>query len=352
MTACLNLLLKKETNMKQSYHSNAKTNLHIRSQIYNSKTADTKLAELFGISLKTVQKWKKRACPQDLSSKPNTIHYSLNELEKALVIHIRKNTWSPLDEVVEMIFPDNPKTYRSCVYRTFVSEAINKVPEKEKIKAKRFKEYEPGYLHMDVTYFPKFDGTKHYLFVAIDRATRLLYYRLYTEKTATNAEDFMKRCLEFFPFGITHVLTDNGLEFTNKLIKSKKGKYCIKPSKLDTICEENNIKHRLTKPSTPKTNGMVEKVNDTIKKGTIKRTTYKSYSEMEEDTIRFFVFYNMYRRHGSLRKELNVKTPFDAVEKWYELNPKLFKESPLNFKKKLINLKQEKASCLEQPCET
>ena len=61
------------------------------------------------------------------------------------------------------------------------------------IKAKRFKEYDPGYLHMDVTYFLKLDGTKYYLFVAIDRATRLLYYALYTEKTSANAEDFMKR---------------------------------------------------------------------------------------------------------------------------------------------------------------
>jgi transposase InsO family protein len=140
--------------------------------------------------------------------------------------------------------------------------------------------------------------------------------------------------------------------FTNKLIKSKKGNYCVKPSKLDVVCEENNIDHRRTKPYSPQTNGMVEKVNDTIKNGTIKRTTYSSYSEMEDDTIRFLVYYNLYRRHGSLRKELNVKTPLDAVKKWYELDSKLFKETPLTFEKKLLNLKQTQASCQEQPCET
>lgn len=338
--------------MKQNYHSNAKTNVHIRTQIFNSDKRSAELEKIFAVSNKTIQKWRSRENKEDCSSTPKTIKYLLNALEKALIIYIRQSTWLPLDEVVEMVFPNNPNRYRSPVYRTFVSESINKVPEKEKIKAKKFKEYDPGYLHIDVTYFPKFDGTKHYLFVAIDRATRLLYYRLYTEKTATNAEDFMRRSLDFFPFNITHVLTDNGLEFTNKLIKSKKGNYCTKASKLDIICEENNIEHRTIKPFTPKTNGMVEKVNDTIKKGTIKRTTYKSYSEMEEDTIRFLIFYNMYRRHGSLRKELNVKTPFDAVEKWYELNPKIFKETPLNFKKKLLNFKQERASCQEQPCET
>jgi transposase-like protein len=78
---------------------------------------------------------------------------------------------------------------------------------------------------------------KYYLFVAIDRAARTLYYKVYDAKTAENAELFMNECLVFFPFGITHVLTDNGLEFTNKLIKSKNGEYCKKESKLDEICK-------------------------------------------------------------------------------------------------------------------
>jgi len=67
-------------------------------------------------------------------------------------------------------------------------------------------------LHIDVTYLPKIDGVKYYLFVAIDRATRTLYYKVYDAKTSENAEDFMIKCLDFFPFGISHALTDNGLE--------------------------------------------------------------------------------------------------------------------------------------------
>ena len=30
----------------------------------------------------------------------------------------------------------------------------------------------------------------------------------------------MDKCLAFFPFKITHILTDNGLEITNRLLKS------------------------------------------------------------------------------------------------------------------------------------
>jgi len=50
---------------------------------------------------------------------------------------------------------------------------------------------------------------------------------------------------------------------------------------------------------------------------------------MNSALISFLVYYILYRRHGGLRKELKVKTPFDAIEKpvvskaepWFELKP-------------------------------
>ena len=339
--------------MKQIYHSNAVTNIHIRCEINGSNLKNSEIAKRFNISEPTVNKWKNREQLEDKSSKPHTIHYTLSDLQKAILVRVRKMTWWALDQIVEAVFPENPLAKRSAVYRTFIKEGINKKPEDEKEKAKKFKEYEPGYLHMDVTYLPKIDGVKYYLFVAIDRATRTLYYRMYEAKTAGNAEDFMNLCLDFFPFSITHVLTDNGLEFTNKLIKSKKGKYCKRPSKLDQICQENDIQHRLTKPATPKTNGMVEKVNDTIKSGTVKQNQYKDKQQMNNDLTMFLVHYILYRRHGSLRKELDVKTPFDAVEKWYKIKPEIFNQNPVDFKNKILDLKPDsKTSSHKQPRET
>jgi len=270
-----------------------------------------------------------------------------------IAVELRTLTWWSLDEITEVINPPEPEKIRSAVYRTFVREGVNKVPQKEKEKAKKFKEYDPGFLHIDVTYLPKIDGVKYYLFVAIDRATRTLYYKVYDAKTSANAEEFILECLGFFPFGITHVLTDNGLEFTNRLLKNRKGEYCTKPSKLDVICKKNNIDHRCTKPFTPKTNGMVEKANDIIKNGTIKKTNYSSAEEMNADLMDFLVHYNLYRRHGSLRRELKVKTPFDAVEKWHQLDPDIFNENPRTFKEKILNLKFNSKQVIDQqPCET
>jgi len=339
--------------MKQRYHSNATTNIRLRSEINKSKRSNKELSKQYGISEKTVSKWKERKSFQDKSSRPDNIRYSLTELDRLIAINLRVLTWWSLDEITEAVSPKTPCKIRSAVYRTFVREGINTVPKKEKEKAKKFKEYDPGYLHIDVTYLPKINGIKHYLFVAIDRATRTIYFEMYDAKTSDNAVAFLEKCIDFFPVYISHTLTDNGLEFTNRLLKSKKGQPCTKPSKFDIACDKNNINHRCTKPFTPKTNGMVEKANDIIKKETVKKTKYNSINEMREQLTKFLVFYNLYRRHGSLRRELNVKTPFDAIEKWYELDPAIFKEKPSSFKEKILNLNCKfKQGYTEQPCET
>ncbi len=339
--------------MKQVYHSNATTNIRLRSEINKSNEPNIFLAKKFGVSENTISKWKNRERFEDKSSRPATVHYSLSGLEMLVAVELRVLTWWALDEITEAINLEEPEKIRSAVYRVFVREGINKVPQKEKDKAKKFKEYEPGYLHMDVTYLPKINGVKYYLFVAIDRATRTLYYKVYDAKTSANTEDFANRCLDFFPFPITHILTDNGLEFTNSLIKSKKGEYCKKPSKLDIVCQKHNIDHRLTKPFTPKTNGMLEKANDIIKNGTIKKNEYENLEQMNQGLMSFLVLYNLHRRHGSLRRELKVKTPFNAIEKWFEIKPEIFKEKPMDFKNKILFLNiNKKPSCQQQPCET
>jgi len=259
----------------------------------------------------------------------------------------------PLDDVLEIAQNMNDELSRSAVYRTLKNAGISKVPQKEREKAKKFKEYKPGFIHIDVTYLPDLDGNKHYLFVAIDRATRAMFYVIYDSKTAENAKYFAYKCLDFFPFNITHILTDNGLEFTNHLIKSKNGEYCKKPSKLDEICTEKGIDHRLTRPYTPKTNGMVERVNGTIKNNTILCHTYESKEQMSKDLGEFLTHYLIYRRHSGLQRELKIKTPIQAVRKWFELEPDIFVKTPEEFEANILDLKyQFKASYHKQPCET
>lgn len=49
-----------------------------------------------------------------------------------IAVELRSLTWLALDEITEAVNPKEPENIRSAVYRTFVREGINKVPEKEK----------------------------------------------------------------------------------------------------------------------------------------------------------------------------------------------------------------------------
>jgi hypothetical protein len=46
-----------------------------------------------------------------------------------------------------------------------------------------------------------------------------------------------------------------------------------------------------------------------------------------------------------------VKTPFDAIEKWFEIKPELFLQKP-DQKKNFLSLKIINSSFLQQACET
>jgi hypothetical protein len=67
----------------------------------------------------------------------------LSDLQQTLAISIRTSTWFALDEVWEMLLEQDKSITRSSVYRCFKRNQINKIPEKQKEKLKKFKEYEP-----------------------------------------------------------------------------------------------------------------------------------------------------------------------------------------------------------------
>lgn len=327
--------------MPQTYHANATTNVHIRSDIRKSDMRNTDLARRYGVSENTVSKWRNREFQEDASSRPHNIQYAIDELTEALIVSIRKSLWNSREDIADMVMEATGIVLAiTTVYRCLARNSINRKPKKIREAYFKFKEYTPGYLHIDVTYLPRIDGERKYLFVAIDRATRLMFYLVYDGKTAENAADFLARCREFFPFEIRTILTDNGKEFSNRLFKGKSGATTDKVGLFDQACGEET-EHRLTKPGTPKTNGMVERVNLTIKSATIHRQSYFSHVELSASLDDFLLHYNLHRRHGSLVRELKVRTPVDACIKWLEIQPDLFSKNYLLFGNLCIPLHRE-----------
>ncbi|MDK2838006.1 MAG: hypothetical protein PWR15_1075 [Bacteroidota bacterium] len=66
----------------------------------------------------------------------------------------------------------------------------------------------------------------------------------------------------------------------------------------------------------------------------------------------FPVYYMLYGRHGEVRKEPGVKTPFQAIEKWFMLKSEIFKQNTCIFKNEILYLQPNKSpSFHQQPCE-
>jgi transposase-like protein len=155
-------------------------------------------------------------------------------------------------------------------------------PETEgKKPTKTFKDYEPGFLHIDIKYLPKMpDEQQHrYLFVAIDRATRWVYFRIYANQTEVSSVDFLRRVKKACSVKIEKILTDNGTQFTDRFTSKEKqptGNHAF-----DQECAQQGIEYRLIPPRHPQTNGMVERFNDLISE-VVQQTRFASAQELEK----------------------------------------------------------------------
>jgi len=107
-----------------------------------------------------------------------TIHYALTKAEERIIIKVRDQGFL-LDDLLEALSPYIERLNRPNCYRTLLRYKRNRLTDKEKAKRKKFAQYEPGFLHIDVFYLPKIGekGKKkrYYCFLAIDRATRIFF---------------------------------------------------------------------------------------------------------------------------------------------------------------------------------
>jgi transposase InsO family protein len=173
---------------------------------------------------------------------------------------------------------------------------------------------------MDVKYLPQMqdESSRRYLFVAIDRATRWVFVAIKTNKTAASAQAFLKALNKACPIKINKLLTDNGKEFTDRLFASRERE----PSgnhEFDQLYQELSTEHRLTKPRTPRTNGMVERFNGRIA-DVLKTHRFNSRDDREQTLLRYVALYN----HQLPQSALGSKTPMQGMKQWYQEHPHLF----------------------------
>jgi len=160
----------------------------------------------------------------------------------------------PLDDFLYALQPSLPHPSRLALHRCLQQRAISRLHEVGggKPAKKRFKRYPIGYFHIDLAEVRTAEG-KLNPFFAIDRTSKFAFVRLEKRAGKMEAAQFLHDLLPALPYRIHAVLTDNGIQFTNRVLDAHTFAHIF-----DRVCRENGIEHRLTKVRHPWTNGQVE----------------------------------------------------------------------------------------------
>ena len=166
-----------------------------------------------------------------------------------MVCALRRATGFPLDDLTFVVAHFLPQLNRDAVYRILRAEGLGRLPPASRPRqlAGAFREYDLGFVHLDVKHLPKLRTTegewrKRYLFVAIDRRSRFVHLAVKDAETEASARAFLAEALAAFPFRVTHVLTDRGS--------------CFTAEGFETACRRLGVEHRKPRPYTPRTNGL------------------------------------------------------------------------------------------------
>jgi transposase InsO family protein len=311
-------------------HAQARTTPRTRAEIKESSETLAAIAARYNIGRDTARKWKGRESPQDLSHRPHKLSTTLTPEQEVIVVELRRMVMLPLDDLVAVVREFiNPAASRSGLDRCLRRHGVANLRELQaqaradageaEAPTKTFKDYEPGFLHMDIKYLPQMpdESERRYLFVAIDRATRWVFMRIYADQSDASSVNFLERLHEAAPMKITRLLTDNGSQFTDRFTSKKR-----EPSgnhKFDVRCKALSIEHRLCPPRHPQTNGMVERFNGRISE-VVNQTRFASAAELEATLDSYLKIYN----HQIPQRALKHLSPVQALKKWQAERPDLF----------------------------
>jgi len=307
-------------------HPLARTTPRTRTEIRTSSAPLSVLSERYNITVATARKWKGRDDAQDRSHRPHKLGTTLTAAQEMLVVELRRTLLLPLDDLLvvtrEFINPDVSRSgLDRCLRRHEVSDLKSLQPEIEGATKpwKTFKDYEPGFLHIDIKYLPQMPDETHrrYLFVAIDRATRWVFMRSYRDQSERSSTDFLRRLKQAAPMKIKTILTDNGSQFTDRF--TSKSRAPSGQHVFDLECVSLGIEHRLCPPRRPQTNGMVERFNGRIN-DLVKQTRFQSAAELDDTLKQYLMTYNNLIPQRALKHQ----SPVQALQAWRAEKPQLF----------------------------
>ncbi len=273
----------------------------------------------FGISKCVFYRWKNRYNPKNLKTlEDNTANrrpHKLREMTTPLLVQQQIYNIRLADrEKSKYEIQEELRREGVTVGQTAIQKVINRHGELlntqhiKKLRAHRklaiarlrasreMRERYPGALvQIDTKHFYVL-GRRFYLFCAVDCKSRYAYVACYKTITSQSAADFLSGVLNYFPFRVEAVQTDNGSEYLLNFHKA---------------CTMLNLIHYFSFPHTPKMNGRAERI--------IQTAVYEYFNwqygllpdldEINRHCVIFNTKYNTKRFH----QKLGYKTPQEYV---------------------------------------
>ncbi len=287
---------------------------------YSKKHGVTKAAIRYKTNRQYIYRWLKRydGTLQSLADKSHRPHHHPNqhtEAELKLIKDMRRR--NPNAGLVVFWVKLMQRGYTRSVTGLYrVLKRTGEVAVKPKNPKYIPKPYEkmlyPGQrVQIDVKFVPasclvgEAKAEKYYQYTAIDEYSRFRYLEAFEEHNSYTSAVFLEHMLEAFNFKVECVQTDNGTEFTKRLLPTKKRTQTL----FEAHLEHHGIRHKLIKPYTPRHNGKVERSHR--KDNEYFYATHKFYSF--EDFKRQLAVHSKKYNHFPMRP-LNWKSPADFLK--------------------------------------
>ena len=276
------------------------------------------VATAFGGCVKTVSKWVERfrregaAGLVDRSSRPHRCYRPTPEAVAGRIAELRRQRWTGKQTAQEVGV--SPAT----VSRVLKRLGLNKLSALEPAEpVRRYQRQHPGeMIHLDIKKLGRFERVGHritgdrtgqsnsrgigweFVHVCIDDASRLAFSQILPDEKKQSAVAFLKAAVAYYrSLGVTvaRVMTDNGS--------------CYKAFDFRDTCRDLGLKHIMTRPYTPKTNGKAERFIQTALREWAYAQAYPTSQHRAAALPAWLHRYNWHRPHGSL----DAKTPISRL---------------------------------------
>lgn len=237
---------------------------------YAEKYGVTKAAVRYHTNRQYIYRWRKRydgtlSSLEDRSHRPHSHPNQHTQEEIKLILNMRRR--NPNVGIVVFWVKLRQRGYKrsiSGLYRFLRKRNAMavKLPNPKYIPKPYEQMKYPGQrVQIDVKFVPQAcivgqqEPTQWFQYTFLDEYSRFRYLEAFQEHSTYSSAVFLRHVVQRFPYPIECVQTDNGTEFTNRLLP----KGSEKPTLFERELARLGIRHKLIRPYTPRHNGKVER---------------------------------------------------------------------------------------------